>query len=142
MGNQKGVQQEQNVCRGPAGDKVNISVEMQDLEWSKTPDAGMGPKQEVVQENRKLHLTACPIQPARARPLASTHPVPSPLSHPGLILPSASYTLKAHPPREAFCKSLGVRLGLSKPFNFNRPPFYTHTCLSVKREKYLLLRLY
>lgn len=53
-----------------------------------------------------------------------------------------SYTLKTSPPQEAFCKGLGVRLGLSKSLNFNRPPLYTHTCLAVKWDKYLLLWLY
>ena len=49
MGNQKGVQQEQNVCRGPAGEEVNISEETLDLKWpNKTLNAGMEPKQEVL----------------------------------------------------------------------------------------------
>ena len=50
VGNQKGVQQEQNVCRGPAGEEVNISEETLDLKWpNKTLNAGMEPKQEVLQ---------------------------------------------------------------------------------------------
>lgn len=136
MGNQKGAHGSRMSAGGQRERRLACQSRQLGLEWpNKALDGGVGPEKEVLQ-----------VSPHWLPHRASLVPLLTKFHHLSCLLGLSShlpsYIPKTCLPQEAFCMGLGVRLGLSKSLNFNRPPLYTHTCLCVKWEKYLPLWLY
>lgn len=103
---------------------------------NKALDQVMGPEQEVLHQSN-LHLASTPWSGHLPLPIQF---LPSPAPSKAYTVICLICTQNSPSPRSLlYGKNMGfgVRLGLSKSFNFKIFHVYIYTCTAVKREKYL-----